>query len=258
MSGNKETKNNPGTNEVKIEVNDLEENQVKPEASKPEDTPAKEATESASTEKETAASAGEEPATDEATPKSEEAPPEEELSPEEKFQIQAAETADKLLRVMADFDNYKKRKARQYDDQLTMANNRLLGEFLEIVDNFERALEHGNGQTDPDSFLEGTKLIFSQMQNLLARHKVEHIEAVGKPFDPNLHEAMMQIESDEFDEGLVALEVSKGYRAGDRVLRHSKVGVSKGAPTKEAVQDAAENGSDKPDSESDAPEENTK
>ncbi len=155
-----------------------------------------------------------------------EAEKEEELSVEEKLEIQAAETADKVLRVMADFDNYKKRQARQYDELVRSTSGRLLGEILDVIDNFERAMEHANGKTDLDAFREGTQLIYNQMRDLLSRHQVEPIEALGKPFDPNLHEAMMQVESDKYDDGMVALEISRGYKHGDRVLRHSKVGVA--------------------------------
>ena len=138
---------------------------------------------------------------------------------------------------MADFDNYKKRQARLYDDLRRTANDGLLADVLDIVDNFERALEHANGQTDIDAFREGTQLIYNQMRDLMNRYKVEPIEALGKPFDPNLHEAMMKVPTDEYDEGIVAMEINRGYKHGDRVLRHSKVGVAAPKPAEEAVPD---------------------
>ena len=152
----------------------------------------------------------------------------EELCEEEKLRLQVAKLEDKLLRSAAEFDNYKKRVARQYEDMVRLASESMLGELLEVVDNFERALNHTEEDTDFDAFREGTKLILSQMMNLLKKYDVTPIEAIGQPFDPNLHEAMMQIESDEFDDGVVAIEVTKGYRQGQRVIRHSKVGVSSG------------------------------
>ena len=152
----------------------------------------------------------------------------EELCEEEKLRLQVAKLEDKLLRSAAEFDNYKKRVARQYEDMVRLASESMLGELLEVIDNFERALNHTEEDTDFDAFREGTKLIFSQMMNLLKKYDVTPIEAIGQPFDPNLHEAMMQIESDEFDDGVVAIEVTKGYRQGQRVIRHSKVGVSSG------------------------------
>jgi molecular chaperone GrpE len=109
-----------------------------------------------------------------------------------------------------------------------LANERLLGDLLEIVDNLERALSAENGHSAPASFRKGVELIFIQLTTLLAKYDVTPIEAVGKPFDPTYHEAVMQVESEEHEEGVVALELSKGYMLGDKVLRHSKVGVSRG------------------------------
>ncbi len=155
---------------------------------------------------------------------------EEPKSEEDKLRAKVAELEDRLLRTMADFDNFKKRSARQYEEIIASANDRLLTELLDIVDNFERALEHAdnNRSNSADGLAEGTKLIYNQLRDLLARYNVTPIEAVGKTFDPNLHDAMMQVDSDEYEEGIVAVEISKGYLRGERVLRHSKVGVSRG------------------------------
>jgi len=153
---------------------------------------------------------------------------EEERSEGDILRTQVAELEDKLLRMAAEFDNYRKRISRQYEDMVRSANDSLIMELLEVVDNFERALNHTKGDTDFDSFYKGTELILNQMTDLLHKHEITPIEAVGKPFDPNLHEAMMQIESDEYGEGVVAMEMARGYRQGQRVIRHSKVGVSAG------------------------------
>jgi len=146
---------------------------------------------------------------------------------EEQLRKQVAELDDRLLRTLADFDNYKKRNARQVEDTIRTAVDSLLLELVEIVDNFERALEHAGGDGN-DAIHRGTKLIYSQMRDLLGRYDVKPIEALGKPFDPNLHDAMMQVDSDEYDDGIVAVVLSRGYMRGNRVLRHSKVGVSRG------------------------------
>jgi len=156
--------------------------------------------------------------------------PEEEPCEEERLQQHIEELEDKHLRLAAEFDNYKKRMARQYEETMRSANDRILLELLEVVDNFERALHHENDNTDFETFRKGTELIFSQITALLGKYDIMPIEALGKPFDPNLHEALMPIESEDYPEGTVAVEVSKGYLQGDRVLRHSKVGVSKGKP----------------------------
>jgi molecular chaperone GrpE len=120
--------------------------------------------------------------------------------------------------------------ARQYEEMMRFANDRILLELLEVVDNFERALHHENDNTDFETFRKGTELIFSQIDALLGKYDIMPIEALGEPFDPNLHEAVMPIESEDYPEGVVAIEMSKGYMQGDRVLRHSKVGVSRGKP----------------------------
>lgn len=155
-------------------------------------------------------------------------PEETELTVEEQLQKRVAELDDKLLRMAAEFDNYKKRTARQFDEMVRSANDRIIGEFLEIADNFERALNHAGEKTDAEAFRKGVELIFNQMKDLLQKYDITPIEALGQPFDPSLHDAMMQIESDEFADGIVAMEMSKGYRQGNRVVRHSKVAVSRG------------------------------
>ncbi len=153
---------------------------------------------------------------------------EEQLSEEDRLRQQVEQLEDKLLRTAADFENYKKRIARQYEEMARATSEAILTELLEVVDNFERALNHSEDNTDFEAFHKGTELILNQMISLLKKHDITAIDAVGKPFDPNLHEAVLQIESDEFDEGVVAMEMTKGYRQGQRVIRHSKVGVSSG------------------------------
>ena len=152
-----------------------------------------------------------------------------ELTEEEKLTAQVTELEDRLLRSAAEFDNFKKRTARRFEEIVRSANDRILLQLLDVVDNFERAFDHGDDQADLEGYREGMKLIYEQLTTLLDKHEVSPIDAVGKPFDPNLHEAVMQTESDEYPEGTVAIEMSKGYRQGGRILRHSKVGVSAGA-----------------------------
>lgn len=141
---------------------------------------------------------------------------------------QLNETEDRMLRLAADYDNYRKRVARQQDDAVRSANDRVFSELLEIVDNFERALQHAKEDTNASAILTGTEMIYNQLLALLAKHDIKPIEALGKPFDPQLHEAMMQVDSDQYPEGTVAMEAGKGYQQGNRVIRHSKVGVSRG------------------------------
>lgn len=147
---------------------------------------------------------------------------------EEKLRARVAELEDKHLRTVAEFENYRKRQARQYDELVRTANDRVLIDLLEIVDNLERALDHAGKSEGNDGIRSGTEMILNQMKALLARYDVTPIESLGHSFDPNLHEALMQVDSDEYEEGMVAVEISRGYKRGNRVLRHARVGVSTG------------------------------
>ncbi|MDF1544441.1 MAG: nucleotide exchange factor GrpE [bacterium] len=160
-------------------------------------------------------------------------PSETDIAEADSLKQQVAELEDKLLRAAAEFDNFKKRTARQYEQMVASAGDRVLGDLLEIVDNFDRALAHSNGETDKEGLLEGMKLIGNQMKDLLKKHNVEPIEAIGAEFDPSLHEAMMQVNSDEYESGVVVMEIAKGYKRGDHVVRHSRVGVSSGPAQEE-------------------------
>lgn len=151
--------------------------------------------------------------------------------PELKKRLKEAE--DKYLRTVAEFDNYKKRSARQFDEIVHAAESRIFNDALEIVDNFKRALENKDNQKDFESFKKGMQLIFEQMKEFLNKHKVEPIESVGQRFDPELHEAIMQIETDEHPEGVIAQELSTGFKKGEKVIRYSKVGVSTGKAKEE-------------------------
>ena len=130
---------------------------------------------------------------------------------------------EKFLRIAAEFDNYRKRTAREFEDIIKRANVRLLRELVDIVDNFERALSVDSEDHTHKAYRQGVELIYNQLAGLLAKEGVTPIEAVGQPFDPHYHEAVMQTDSDEYDEGIVAQEIQKGYRLGDKVLRHSRV-----------------------------------
>lgn len=157
-----------------------------------------------------------------------------ETAPDEiSLEARLAQAEDRVLRTMAEFDNYRKRTAIQFEQMMQSANEKLLLEMLEIVDNFERALQHSDDNGNAEALRKGTELIYSQMQAILRKYRVEPLEALGKPFDPNLHDAMMQTPSEEYAEGVVAMEIGKGYRIGDRILRHAKVAVSTGAPNSE-------------------------
>jgi molecular chaperone GrpE len=157
--------------------------------------------------------------------------PEDEESVEQlraQYEEKIEELDDRFLRLAAEFDNYKKRIARQFDDILKSANERVILQVLEVADNFERALEAASNSADYKSLHSGTELIYQHLRDVLDKEGVEPIEAIGKKFDPTLHEAVMQAESDEYPEGVVAQELARGYRLKGRVIRFSKVVVSKG------------------------------
>lgn len=176
-----------------------------------------------------------------ADPANEAAEVEEPVDELEALQLQVADLEGDKLRALADLDNYRKAMIRRFQDVTEMANDRLLRELLDVTDNFERALAHtdseaSSNEEDLAAFRDGTELIYNQMMAFLSRYRVTPIEPVGHPFDPKFHEAMMQVASDEYDEGTVANEISKGYLIGDRVLRHARVAVSSGPTTEDAVE----------------------
>ncbi len=154
-------------------------------------------------------------------------PVEPELSTEEKQQNRITELEDTLMRKVAEFENYKKRTARQHSDMIAFANEKTIGDVLDVVDNFDRALKQEDENITFESFTEGIKMIHNQLHAIIDKYDVKPIEAMGKQFDPNFHEALMHVESDEFKEGIVAFEMNKGYTMGGKVIRHSRVGVAK-------------------------------
>ena len=139
-----------------------------------------------------------------------------------------AQKEDTYLRLAAEFENYKKRMFRQNEELVHNAEAGVLIDVLEVLDNFERALSSADGKKDFKAFKKGVRMILKQMKKILDNHNVSQIDTVGKLFDPELHEAVMQIETDKHPEGEIAQELSGGYKKGNKVIRHAKVGVSSG------------------------------
>ena len=137
--------------------------------------------------------------------------------------------ADMMLRLAAEMDNYKKRVAKERESLIKFGSQGIVQELLPILDNFERAIESADKLSDFDSFLEGVGMIFKQMYDALERKGVRRIDAVGETFDPNIHEAVLQVASQEYPENIVVEELQKGYMLHDRVIRPSMVAVSKGS-----------------------------
>ncbi|MDP3024935.1 MAG: nucleotide exchange factor GrpE [candidate division Zixibacteria bacterium] len=146
----------------------------------------------------------------------------------EKTEKEYKELEDRLLRVAAEFDNYKKRTVREFQSIIKNANEELISQLVETLDNFQRALDSAKSSNDYDSFHKGVELIYQHFKDILVKEGLKEIKAIGEPFDPHLHEAVMQQESDKFPEGIVMDEISKGYLLNDKVIKHSKVIVSKG------------------------------
>lgn len=163
--------------------------------------------------------------------------PNEETSAEpvalEEFDINALlterdELKDLLLRSRAEFDNYRKRVARDNERMRKMAAEALLRGLLPVADNLERALEHAG---DPSGgFAQGVEMVLKQLQALFAENGVNPIAGIGTPFDPTVHEAVMRMSSNEYATDTVAQEFLRGYKLGDFVLRPAKVVVSAGPP----------------------------
>lgn len=138
------------------------------------------------------------------------------------------ESWDKLLRLQADFENTRKRLEKEKQDFIKFANEGIILELLNVLDDLERTIELAeSGHQDLSSFLKGVEMILSHLYEMLKEYGVKPIEAKGKIFDPHLHEALMQAENAELPEHTIVEEMQKGYMLNDRVIRTSKVKVSK-------------------------------
>ena len=156
--------------------------------------------------------------------------PEEKASkedPVEELKKSLKEANDKYIRLYADFENYKKIAAKNKEELLKYANEGLMTEILTVIDNLELALEHSAESTAQESLAEGVELTLKELKNVLEKNGLTSIEALGKPFDPSLHHAMSQIETDEADENTVIKEFRKGYMLKERIIRAPLVGVAK-------------------------------
>lgn len=141
---------------------------------------------------------------------------------------EAAENYDKYVRVVAELENVKKRLTREKMDTLKYGNEKLLRDILPFVDSINRALSQAEtGKGDVESFREGLKMIEEQLTSCLKKHGVEQIECASKAFDPNVHEALYQVESDKHEHNEVVDELEKGYLLSGRLLRPAKVSVCK-------------------------------
>lgn len=163
----------------------------------------------------------------------EEKPKEVTISVEELSKLKAAfdekeKLQDKYLRLLAEFDNTRKRMERERQDFIKFANEGIISESLNIMDDLERTVELAQSQhQDLASFLKGVEMILAHLYELLKEYGVRPIETKGKIFNPNFHEALMQVENKDLPENTIVEELQKGYMLNDRVIRTAKVKVSK-------------------------------
>jgi len=143
---------------------------------------------------------------------------------------EAGENYDRFLRISAEFENYKKRKDREATDFRKYANETLVKELLPVIDNLERAVETSADHEDAvNCILEGVDMTLKEILKVLEKFAVKAVDAVGNPFDPTYHQAVMQEESEDHPDNTVIKELQKGYTIHDRLLRPSMVVVAKAA-----------------------------
>jgi molecular chaperone GrpE len=182
---------------------------------------------------------------DSQTPKSEitESPAEDQQEPENNVIAETASASDQeaallttgqlekakddYLRLAAEFDNYKKRTARDFANLVRTANEGLIVELLDVLDNFERAFKSRDENPDLDAYHKGIKLLYDRLSETLAREGLKRFDSVGLKFDPRLHEAVMQVDGGDSEPDTIALEIQPGYTLNDKVIRHARVGVVK-------------------------------
>lgn len=132
---------------------------------------------------------------------------------------------DKLKRSMAEFDNFRKRTQKEKSQMYEIGAREVIDKILPVVDNFERGFAGVSEEAKEDPFVSGMDMVFKQLMTALEGMGVKPIEALGKEFDPNLHNAVMQVASEEYESGIVAQELQKGYMYKETVVRHSMVAV---------------------------------
>lgn len=149
------------------------------------------------------------------------------------LEAEIADYVDTLKRVQAQFENYKKRIKKEFDTFTQISTHKLVKELLPVLDNLERALSSVESTDDEGKIIEGVKLIYHQFKEVLEKEGLKTIDPAGDKFDPYLHEAIMQVESDEHEDSTVVEVFQKGYLINDRLLRPAIVKVSKEVESRE-------------------------
>ena len=207
--------------EAEAEAKAADEAEEKAEEAKAEDQAAEEPKDEAAEEK-AEEQAAEEPK-EEAEAKEEAASEEE--SKEEQKKDEAAQESERYMRLMAEFQNYKRRAAKEKADTLQYANEKIVADILPVLDNFERALS--TETDDIEGYAKGMQLIFEQLYKALENAGLEEIKAMDEDFDPNVHSAVMTDNIEDKDDGKITKVLQKGYKLRDKVVRPSMVAVNK-------------------------------
>lgn len=155
-------------------------------------------------------------------------------------ELEAKNSYERYLRQAAELDNFKKRTARERDEAIRFANEALIKDLLPVVDNLERAVAHASGGGNGKPLVEGVEMVLKGLLDVLMKHGVVQITALGQLFDPSKHEAMAQVESDTHEPNSVVDELHKGYMLRDRLLRPALVSVAKAIKSQEKKNDESE------------------
>lgn len=153
--------------------------------------------------------------------------PDKHLKEIKKLKEEREQLQDQLLRKIAEFDNYKKRTERNYYDRILNANEKLITELLPVIDDMERAIDHGEESNDIKSMLEGAGLILKKMLDVFEKQGLKALQCIGEEFDPEQHDALLQMEKQDVESGKIVEEHLKGYTLNGKVIRHSQVIVAK-------------------------------
>lgn len=140
------------------------------------------------------------------------------------LEAELKEKSDRILRLQADFENFRRRTAKEKEELAAVITQNILGDLLPLLDNFERAM--AVEQTDGEAFQKGVEMIFTQLREVLNKHGLQSIEAEGQTFDPNFHQAVMRVEDSDAPDGTITQVLQKGYQAKGRVIRPAMVQVA--------------------------------
>lgn len=155
------------------------------------------------------------------------------------LETEKTEARDRMLRIAAEFENWKKRSRREQQECEIKGKEAVLKDMFEVLDNLERATAAWGENTDSKGVQQGVQLVLRLFQSKLERHDVRPIEAKGQPFDPRMHDAISQVPTTDVSPGVVISELQKGYRMGDRLLRPATVIVAIAPPLSPAAPDGA-------------------